>query len=424
MKILIAVPLPEHVSNTFYSNLLEIINYTRHNLKDLEDLQYQTATGVRTDKNRNKLIDMAMNAGMDYILWLDADMVYPVDIIVKYFEQAPFDIIGCCYFKRKPPYDPVLYINGDNPLKPYKVIDPTSLPQNTIIEVDGIGFGGVMVNCNVYKTMGLDCYMNYGLNFHLPYETTDQITHDLVWCKKAKTYGFKVYVHTGVYAGHLIEKVVTVEDFKQFRTVRDNPKENATNPKVAILIPTVNPEKAKQVADICHQRAGYPHKIIVEEDVDRIGWVAMINKLHRENPADFYIYGADDMFPSRNFLKEAMEVMENTEIGLLAFNDAKWNGINATFGIVRQDWIKTIYDTDLLHKGYRSHYADPELTMIARGQNKYAYKPEISMVEIVYNKEGTNIPRNNEEDRKLFRERKKSGFNGLVKGQEILDSLN
>lgn len=420
MKILIAVPLPESVSNSFYSNLIEIISYTKKNLKGLKDLSYSTKSGVRTDKNRNVLIDEALQGGYDYVLWLDADMVYPVDIIVKYFEHK-FKIIGCVYFKRKHPYHPVLYVNGTNPVKPYKMVDPTKLEPNKIYEVDGLGFGGVMVDTEVYRTMGGDKYMNYGLNYHLPYETTDQLTHDLVWCKKAKEYGYKIFVHTGVYAGHITERIITVDDFIKARQEELKDKKNEI-PTVNIFIPTINPEKAKQCADILHQRAGYPHKIIAqaEEDDKRIGWVAMMNKMKQENPADFYVYLADDVFPSRDWLKNGMKVMLETGAGLLGFNDGKWNGLNASFGIVRHDWIKTIYDTDLLYKGYRSHYSDPELTMIAMAQNKYAYRPEILMVEIVYNKEGNNIPRNNKDDRKLFRERKKSGFDGRVTDQEIL----
>ena len=138
MKILIAVPLPEYVSNSFYSNLIEIISHTKKHLKNLDELSYSTKSGVRTDKNRNVLIDEALQGGFDYVLWLDADMVYPADILVRYFEN-PFNIIGCVYFKRKYPYHPVVYVDGTNPIKPYKMVDPTSLIADKVYEVDGLG---------------------------------------------------------------------------------------------------------------------------------------------------------------------------------------------------------------------------------------------------------------------------------------------
>lgn len=415
MKILIAVPLPESVSNSFYSNLIEIISYTKKHLPGLEELSYSTKSGVRTDKNRNVLIDEALENNYDYILWLDADMVYPVDIIVKYFQQ-PFKIIGCVYFKRKYPYHPVLYVNGTNPIKPYKMVDPTKLEPNKIYEVDGLGFGGVMVDTEVYRTMGGDKYMNYGLNYHLPYETTDQLTHDLVWCKKAKEYGYKIFVHTGVYAGHITERIITVDDFVKA-------KEDEKEEPVTILIPTINPEKAKQCADIIHVRAKYPHKIIVEEDVDKIGWVAMINKMVKENPARYYLYAADDVFPGRNFLKIAMQTMKESKAKLVCLNDGKFYGATASFAIVDYEWIKNIYNGNLLNPIYKSHYSDPEISLIAMAQKVYAYSPDSLFIEVTYDKDGQVRKPNNKQDKENFDLRKKTFLDGLVTDINLLNSI-
>lgn len=419
MKLAIAVPMPEHVSNSFIRNLIEIITYTSKNLEDLEELSYIDRGGVRTDKNRNVIIKEIMEKGMDYVLWLDADMVYPKDIVIRYMEHAPFDIMGCVYFKRKYPFDPVMFVDNDNPEKPFRMVDPLKIPENTIIEVDGIGFGGVMIDCRVYKAMGDDKYMAYGSNFHLPDKAPEQMTHDLAWCRKAKGYGFKVYVHSGVLAGHIDEKLITIEDFKKAR--QDT---LAKVPEISVLIPTIDIEKSKLNAKLMKERAETKCKIIVEEDREKIGWVAMINKMADENPADYYVYAADDAYPSRGWLRIALETLQQTNAGLVGFNEGKYQEMNAGFGLVKHDWIKTVYDKGILFSGYKSHYAEPELTMIAKGQGKFAYNPRASLIEIVYNKDGDNIKRNNEEDRALFRKRKETGFNGLVKDQSILNTID
>lgn len=419
MKILIAVPLPEYVSNSFYSNLIEIISHTKKHLKNLDELSYSTKSGVRTDKNRNVLIDEALQGGFDYVLWLDADMVYPADILVKYFEN-PFNIIGCVYFKRKYPYHPVVYVDGTNPIKPYKMVDPTSLIADKVYEVDGLGFGGVCVKTEVYKKMGNDKYMNYGLNYHLPYEIEGQLTHDLEWCKKAKQYGYKIYLHNGVYAGHITEKIITVDDYIKAREEELKEKQQQS---VTILIPTIDPEKAKQTADLIHKRAGYPHKIIVEEDIDRIGYVAMINKMAKENPSKYFLYGADDVYPARNFLKVAMQSLKETNAKLLGLNDGKFYGNIATFGIVDYDWIKDIYKGDLLNPIYKKHYADPEITLIAKDQKVYTYCPDALLIEITYNKEGKDGIKVEKDDKNTFNFRKQIGFGGLVNDTKILESI-
>ena len=419
MKIAIAVPMPDHVSDSFTKNLIQIITYTRSNVPDLEELVYINQKGVRTDKNRNVMIKECMEYGFDYILWLDADMVFPHDIIVSYLEARPFDVMGCVYFKRSYPHDPVMYVHGTNPLKPYKIVNPLEIVEGTVVEVDGVGFGGVMVNCDVYKAMGDDRYMVYGENFHLPYPTTEQATHDLVWCKKAQEHGFKIFVHTGVHAGHIKERIITIEDFKKAR-------QDAMDaiPVVNVLIPTINMGKAKPIADLMKERAETKCKIIVEEDRDRIGWVAMINKMAKENPAEYFVYAADDAYPSRGWLRIAMETLYAKDAGLVGFNEGKYQENNAGFGLVKYEWIKGLYDGDILYPEYKSHYSEPELTMIAKQEGKFAYNPRASLTEIVFNKDGEGHINNNLDDKNLFNARRKVGFGGLVTDKTILESIN
>jgi hypothetical protein len=423
MKIAIGVPMPQVISNLFNRSLIELITYSASHLKEHE-IYYMDRTGVRTDKNRNVIIKEALEAEMDYILWLDADMIYPADMLVKYMEQAPFDVIGCVYYKRKYPYEPCVYMEkGTKPTHPYKMVNPLTVKKDAIIEVDGLGFGGVMVSCNVYKAMGDDKWMVYAENFHLPYETIDQETHDLTWCRKAKQYGFKILCHTGVKAGHIMEKVILEEDFIEAMKIED--KKLLDNvPTINILIPTIDPEKAVKLADFMKLRAGIACNIIVEEDLCKIGYVAMINKMAKESPADFFVYAADDVYPSRGFLRTAYETMVEKGAGLVGFNEGKFQDGNAGFGLVDYSWVKDIYEGNILNPMYRSHYSDPELTMIAKQQGKFAYNPRASLMEIVYDKDGKDAKDNNLNDRALFRKRKETGFDGKVTDSSILESIN
>lgn len=406
MKIAICVPMPVHVPHAFIRSLIEIISYTKQNLPELTELSYLDQTGVRTDRNRNVMIQKALEAGMDYILWLDADMVYPADIVCKYMEHK-FDVIGCIYFKRKHPYDPVLYVDGTNPIKPYKMIDPTSLPKDTVVEVDGLGFGGVMVNCDVYKKMGDDKWMKYGDNYHLPYETENQLTHDLVWCKKAKQHGHKIYVHTGVLAGHVKDQEIGIEDFIEAR--KTEIQKEVKQPSVVVVMPTIHPDIAVKTAKILSSRAGYPHKMLVVEDEGRSGFVATCNEVVKRNPADYYVYLTDDIFPSRNWLKDSMKLAIDKKAGLVGYNDGKWSGAIATCGLVEHNWMLKNYNGDMFYPKYFGHYNDTELTILALSDKTYAYDPSISLIEIDYEKEQKKV---HKADRSLFMERKRSLFDG------------
>ncbi len=215
MKIAIGVPCPELIPISFAKNLIEIIT-TTSKMKGLESLVMIDAQGVRTDKNRNTILKKVLDGGFDYILWLDADMIFPPDIILTYMDVS-FDVIGCLYFKRRHPFMPIGYVKGDNPLRPFKILNPDEIPEHSVLEVDGLGFGGMMVKLDVYRSMGDDMWMNYDSGFHLPFENEHSLTHDLVFCRKAQEYGYKILLHSDVRPAHIAERLITIDDWRRER---------------------------------------------------------------------------------------------------------------------------------------------------------------------------------------------------------------
>lgn len=216
MNIAIGLPTPEFVSAHFaFENLPAIIS----NIKSLGHNAFLSCQdGVRTDKNRNTLLQRFIEMGnIDYVLWLDVDMLYPPDMVTKYLEHD-FDVIGCLYFKRAEPFAPVAYNRTNrNPFKPYTVINIDDLPEDNVVLVDGLGYGGMMVKMSVYEALGDDKWTKYGENFHLPYEAEDRITHDLIFCQQAQNKGFRLLLHSGVRPGHLSTQVITQENWLRSR---------------------------------------------------------------------------------------------------------------------------------------------------------------------------------------------------------------
>ena len=224
MKILIGLPTPDTVPVEFaLGSLPDIIAYTGKNLKNLDNLAISYVKGVRTDRNRNVILKRAIeDGGFSHILWLDVDMVYPRDIICQYFNvEKGFDIIGCLYFRKHPPYPPVGYIkNNKNPELPFSVLDPKLLESDKAYEVDGLGFGGMMVSMKVYEKMGRKKWMHYGDNYHLPYKTKGRLTHDLQFCQEAQEAGFKIGLHGGVRPAHIATTFITEDVHNSHREAR------------------------------------------------------------------------------------------------------------------------------------------------------------------------------------------------------------
>lgn len=426
LNIAICIPSPDMVHPEFaFDSLPGIIAQTKA-LPNVENVTCIWQTGVRTDRNRNVMLQRLLNHEIewDYILWLDADMVYPEDMVEAYLDRHPFDVMGCLYFKKSDPYAPVGYINGSNPIKPYKQIDPTKIDKDKIYTVGALGYGGMMVSMDLYRRMGDDKWTKYGSNFHIPYDTVDHGTHDMVFCETAKKYGAKIMLHGAVRPFHIGKKQVGEQDFidakYEIKVEPRKPQEKIkTDEKVAILMPTITKEKAEQTAKILGSRAGYEnHEIHILLDEGREGFIKKVNKAVQEIEADYYVYLADDVFPGRDWLKHAVERMRDTRKGFLGFHDGKWHGQMASFGMIDKDYLKVNYGGLMFFPEYKSHYADVEQTVLAMAQNNYCFDPKSLLVEIDYDKDTKSV---NKPDRELFRKRKKEGFDGRIKNPESFD---
>ena len=96
----------------------------------------------------------------------------------------------------------------------------------------------------------------------------------------------------------------------------------------------------------------------------------------------YIVYLAQDAYPGRDWLKTAYDVMEQSGKGLLGFNDGKFKGRIASFGMVRTDWAESLYGGPIMYPGYHSHGADNELTVIARALDMSTYQPECILIRV------------------------------------------
>ena len=88
----------------------------------------------------------------------------------------------------------------------------------------------------------------------------------------------------------------------------------------------------------------------------------------------------------------------------------------AAFGLVQREWAESQYGGPLFFEGYQRHYADVELTLIAREQGCYAYEPAAMVAEVDWHKEAMVV---DPDDKRLFRERASDGFSSRVQTPEL-----
>lgn len=188
--------------------------------------------------------------------------------------------------------------------------------------------------------------------------------------------------------------------------------------ETVVAMPWVDRARALATARILATRAGAPMLLLAVQDDLGAGPVKIWNDVLARTAGPFFAYVADDAFPGRGWLRQGIEKMRtHPDRHLLAFNDGKWFGQLAGFGLVRRPWLETIYNDALFHPGYRQHFGDTELSLIARQQSALIYDPHAILIEVDHEKDARPVLA---ADRDLFQERRSTGFEGRVRNPTLL----
>ncbi len=181
--------------------------------------------------------------------------------------------------------------------------------------------------------------------------------------------------------------------------------------EVICVLPYLDHALAQRLEEVLRVRANQPGRLVLVEDDARLGFMMVANLVYSWTRSPFFAYLAQDAFPGEGWLGSAVTTLRQTQAGLLAFNDGRFHGTLAVFGMVRRDWLKTIYPRFLFHPGYTSHFGDTELTAIASLRNMLFFNPAALLVEVDFEKHKKGY---NEADAELYRKRAATGFDGLV----------
>ena len=212
MKVLIAVPCMDSVPAQFAQSLAV--------LTKVENCAIAFQVGSLIYTSRNNLASMAVQKEVDYVLWLDSDMIFPPDVLVKLLEdREKGDIITGIYYRRVQPFKPVLF-------KKLQIIDDgcdwagyDDYPSEDLFEVEGCGFGCVLTPTSVL----VDVLQKYGDMF----SPINGAGEDLSFCWRARQLGYKIMCDPNIQCGHVGHYIVDKEFFETYRKTRkDEIKDN------------------------------------------------------------------------------------------------------------------------------------------------------------------------------------------------------
>jgi hypothetical protein len=197
----------------------------------------------------------------------------------------------------------------------------------------------------------------------------------------------------------------------RFATLESLPETIGSDDAPLIVMPFTDAAEANRAAQLMARRAGAAGQLLCVHDVHRAGFISVANTAFRRSIAPQFAYVAQDAFAGRRWLVLALEALAEKDGGLLGFNDGKWGGILAAFGLVSREWALANYGGDLFWPEYKSHYADVELTLIAMQQRKFRFEPLSLLVEADWEKDIRQVDGG---DRLTYYRRSQSAFDGKV----------
>ena len=189
---------------------------------------------------------------------------------------------------------------------------------------------------------------------------------------------------------------------------------------VVLALPFTQASQAQQAAKLMAQRANYPGMIISVHDEAGIGFNAIVNLVFKVTQSTYFAYVAQDAFAGRDWLKLAVEALGEDKC-LLGFNDGKWAGVLAGFGLARRTWAEQNYQGNFFCPQYLRHYADAELTLLAMQAGLYTYEPNSVLIEVDWNKDRSAV---DARDRTIFMERKSHQFAGRITSPQLLNLIS
>ena len=174
------------------------------------DMEKPEGTSFTVTKNtliysaRNIIAQNAIKNGVDRVLWLDSDVTFAPDTLIRLAEDMDEgrDFVSGLYFSRQLPTRPVVYsdilwnVQNDGWVETgSKTFD--DYPKDSVFEVAGTGCGCVMTSTRLLQKV---CE-KYGS----PFTPLMGMGEDMAFCWRVKQIGEKMYCDSRVKCGHLGE---------------------------------------------------------------------------------------------------------------------------------------------------------------------------------------------------------------------------
>ena len=198
MKVLIATPTMGTVKTRFYNCM---VGLERPGLTVI----YATQDNSTCYDARARLSLLAIENECDYVLWIDSDMTFEPDALLRLLVDAEdnnLDYVCGIYFKRSYPTEPVICkkITWDMDSNTQQITHGVEMykdyPKDQLFEIAGGGFGLVLTKVQLIKDIG-EAFTGS------PFQPLPHMGEDYSFCWRAHKLGRKLWCDSRVKAGHI-----------------------------------------------------------------------------------------------------------------------------------------------------------------------------------------------------------------------------
>lgn len=141
IRVAVSVPAQDQVSAGFAYDLARMMAATAHQRHEIE-LRLHFVRDTILPRARHDLVRLAIETECTHILFLDSDMRFPKDTLVRLLAHEE-PIVAANYTKRRAPYEPVA---GDEQHRPI-FVEPDV---EGLVPVSFIGFGVMLVDLDLF----------------------------------------------------------------------------------------------------------------------------------------------------------------------------------------------------------------------------------------------------------------------------------
>lgn len=158
----------------------------------------------RVDAMRDSALQQALRDGFSHVLFLDADMIWPSNVLERMLRHHAAGIVGGLYLLKGPPYSPVAL---GNIVERKDGVDRYAYQTDygtELVAVNVLGMGCTLIPLEAVRRLGARPWFEYQDDG----EGWPRVSEDVPFCRKAKAAGVPVLFDPTVKCGHVTTQVI------------------------------------------------------------------------------------------------------------------------------------------------------------------------------------------------------------------------